>query len=117
LNQKDHVLQESSFHLKCVPLNQRGKSPKELQMYLFLKLHPNVIAITAMDPDHLDIYGTAEEMEKSFIEFTGNLKEGGLLITRKGLKREQDLTASHHITYHLENIYLYRDNKLTFYYN
>jgi UDP-N-acetylmuramate--alanine ligase len=69
----------------------------------FLKLHPNVIAITAMDPDHLDIYGTAEEMEKSFLEFTGNLKEGGLLITRKGLKREQDLSASHHITYQLEN--------------
>jgi UDP-N-acetylmuramate--alanine ligase len=70
----------------------------------FLKLHPNVIAITAMDPDHLDIYGTAEEMEKSFLEFTRNLKEGGLLITRKGLKREQDLIASHHITYQLENL-------------
>lgn len=69
----------------------------------FLKLHPNVIAITAMDPDHLDIYGTAEEMEKSFLEFTSKLKDGGMLITRKGLKREQDLTASHHITYQLEN--------------
>jgi UDP-N-acetylmuramate--alanine ligase len=69
----------------------------------FLKLHPNVIAISSMDADHLDIYGTAEEMEKSFIEFAGNLKDGGLLMTKKGLKRENDLNAMHHITYQLQN--------------
>jgi len=69
----------------------------------FLKLHPNVIAISSMDADHLDIYGTVEEMEKSFIEFTGNLKNGGLLMTKKGLKRENDLNATHHITYQLQN--------------
>ena len=69
----------------------------------FLKLYPNVIAISSMDPDHLDIYGTAEEMEKSFIQFTGNLKVPGLLITKKGLKREADLVASQHLTYHLDN--------------
>lgn len=70
----------------------------------FLKLYPNIIAITAMDPDHLDIYGTADEMEKAFIQFTGNLKSTGLLITRKGLKREHDLKSENHITYHLDNV-------------
>ena len=69
----------------------------------FLKLHPNVIAISSMDEDHLDIYGTADEMEKSFIQFTGNLKVPGLLITKKGLKREADLVSSEHLTYHLDN--------------
>jgi UDP-N-acetylmuramate--alanine ligase len=70
----------------------------------FLKLHPNVIAISSMDPDHLDIYGTADEMENSFIQFTGNLKVPGLLITKKGLKREADLVSSEHLTYHLDNV-------------
>jgi len=37
----------------------------------FLKLFPSIAVISSMDPDHLDIYGTAEEMEKSFIELTG----------------------------------------------
>ena len=30
----------------------------------FLKLSPDIAVLTAMDPDHLDIYGTAEEVEK-----------------------------------------------------
>lgn len=70
----------------------------------FLKLCPNVIAISSMDPDHLDIYGTVDEMEKSFIQFIGNLKVAGLLITKKGLKREADLVSSQHLTYHLDNV-------------
>jgi len=28
----------------------------------FLKLNPSIAVVTAMDPDHLDIYGTVEEM-------------------------------------------------------
>ena len=69
----------------------------------FLKLHPNIIAITAMDADHLDIYGTAYEVEQSFLAFTRNLKESGLLISKKGIQREAELSASNHFTYHLEN--------------
>ena len=36
----------------------------------FLKLVPDVAVITAMDPDHLDIYGTPEEVEKAFVQFS-----------------------------------------------
>jgi UDP-N-acetylmuramate--alanine ligase len=36
----------------------------------FLKLSPDVAVISSMDADHLDIYGTAAEMENSFIEFS-----------------------------------------------
>jgi UDP-N-acetylmuramate--alanine ligase len=32
----------------------------------FLRLHPKCIAVTAMDADHLDIYGTYEEMLKGY---------------------------------------------------
>lgn len=69
----------------------------------FLKLSPDVAIITAMDPDHLDIYGTAEEMEKAFIHFSGKIKEGGLLISKFGLKRTKDLKGSKHLTYSVQN--------------
>lgn len=69
----------------------------------FHKLSPDIAVITAMDADHLDIYGTAEVMEEAFIEFTRKIKEGGWLISKYGLKRTMDLKATHHITYHLNN--------------
>jgi UDP-N-acetylmuramate--alanine ligase len=46
----------------------------------FLTLHPDFVVITALDADHLDIYGTAENLKKSFVEFTGNISENGKLI-------------------------------------
>lgn len=69
----------------------------------FLKLSPDVAIITAMDPDHLDIYGTAQEMEKAFIDFSGKIKAGGLLISKFGLKRTKDLKGSKHLTYSVQN--------------
>ena len=69
----------------------------------FLKLYPDVISISSMDPDHLDIYGTAEEMESAFIQFTGNLKENGLLLTKKGLKREKDFHVANRLSYALDD--------------
>lgn len=69
----------------------------------FLKLSPDVAIITSMDPDHLDIYGTAENMEDAFIEFASKLKPGGLLISKYGLERSNDLKAAHHTSYDLDN--------------
>ncbi len=69
----------------------------------FLKLSPDVAVITSMDPDHLDIYGTAAEVEKAFVEFSQKVKEGGCLITKLGLSREADLKAAHHYTYDYQN--------------
>lgn len=70
----------------------------------FHKLSPDVAVITAMDPDHLDIYGTAEAMEEAFIEFTRKIKPGGWLISKHGLTRYSDLVADNHITYHLNDV-------------
>jgi UDP-N-acetylmuramate--alanine ligase len=69
----------------------------------FLRLSPDVAVISAMDPDHLDIYGTTAAMEEAFIEFTGKIKPGGLLISKFGLPREKELKAPNHFTYHLQN--------------
>lgn len=69
----------------------------------FLKLFPDIAVLTAMDADHLDIYGTAEEVEAAFIQYTKNIKTGGTLIAKHGLHRAKDLTASNIITYSLQN--------------
>jgi UDP-N-acetylmuramate--alanine ligase len=68
----------------------------------FLKLHPNVAVITAMDADHLDIYGTAREVEQAFIDFSGKLKPGGLLLSKWGLARSGELKGDERLTYGLE---------------
>ncbi len=70
----------------------------------FHKLSPTIAVITAMDADHLDIYGTAEAMEEAFIEFTRKIKPKGWLISKYGLKRKNDLVAANHITYHLNDV-------------
>lgn len=69
----------------------------------FLRLSPDIAVITAMDADHLDIYGTEEAMEEAFIEFSGKVKQDGLLLSKFGLKRGSDLDAANHQTYSLQN--------------
>lgn len=69
----------------------------------FLKLHPDIAVLTAMDADHLDIYGTVEEMEKAFIQYTANIKPGGTLLAKHGLHRGADLKGDHKLTYSLQN--------------
>ncbi|WP_298488716.1 UDP-N-acetylmuramate--L-alanine ligase [uncultured Maribacter sp.] len=51
----------------------------------FLQLSPSMACITSMDADHLDIYGTEEELKNSFKEFTKRIKPNGKLFVRKGL--------------------------------
>jgi UDP-N-acetylmuramate--alanine ligase len=65
----------------------------------FLKLSPDVAIITAMDADHLDIYGTEENMQDAFVEFTTKIKENGCLIVKHGLKRMDDFKVKDICTY------------------
>lgn len=49
----------------------------------FMQLRPDMITITATDPDHLDIYGDGDQCIAAFREFAGNLREGGKLIVHE----------------------------------
>ena len=69
----------------------------------FLKLSPDIAIISAMDADHLDIYGTAESVEQAFIDFSKRVKPGGLLIRQFGLKRGKELGGDRQLTYSLQN--------------
>ena len=51
----------------------------------FLTLYPDIAVITAIDADHLDIYGSNTSMITSFNDFANNIKKGGTLITKKSL--------------------------------
>lgn len=46
----------------------------------FLQLYPTSLLVTAMDPDHLDIYGTPEEMVRCYEEFMTQVRPGGHLF-------------------------------------
>lgn len=69
----------------------------------FLKLHPHIALVSAMDADHLDIYGTVEAMEQAFIDFTSLIPSEGLLVFKHGLARADSLEAPQKISYHLED--------------
>lgn len=46
----------------------------------FLTLNPNIAGITAIDSDHLEIYGSMEKIEEEFVQFANQIVDGGKLI-------------------------------------
>ena len=47
-------------------------------------LNPWIAIITSADPDHLDIYGTAEAYRESFEKFTSLIRSDGHLLLKSG---------------------------------
>lgn len=58
----------------------------------FLTLHPDIAIVTAMDPDHLDIYGDESHLHESFGLFVDQVEEDGLRIIKKGLPLASDIS-------------------------
>jgi len=48
----------------------------------FLRLNPDIAVITAVDTDHLDIYGSLKNIEDAFVEFTQKVKQDGCVISQ-----------------------------------
>lgn len=51
----------------------------------FLRLYPDVAAVTSADADHLDIYGTHEAVKEAFSQFVGQIRHGGALVIKEGV--------------------------------
>jgi UDP-N-acetylmuramate--alanine ligase len=67
----------------------------------FLQLHPAIAVITAMDADHLDIYGDLEHVQEAFRAFASQVS--GVLVKKFGLPvSEKDTDAKIH-TYHFDD--------------
>ena len=54
-------------------------------------LNPYMAVITAVDPDHLDIYGTPEAYRESFEHFSSLIRPDGCLVMKKGLQLQPRL--------------------------
>ncbi len=54
----------------------------------FLHLKPQLALISAVDSDHMDIYGDRQKMLESFELFTHNIDPNGQLLYRKGVEQE-----------------------------
>ena len=67
----------------------------------FLHLHPQLACITSIDPDHLDIYGSAAEVESAYKSFFGQIKQVGIVeksIPLPGLTYSIKETADYYVT-------------------
>jgi UDP-N-acetylmuramate--alanine ligase len=47
----------------------------------FLELHPRVAIITAVEPDHLDYYGSFEAVKAAFQQFVDGMAADGVVVT------------------------------------
>lgn len=85
--------------------NKRAVAVIEADEYdrSFLRLQPDMAVLTAMDADHLDIYGTVSALQDAFIQYTLQIKPGGYLIYKQGLKRNEEMGGENKITYSLKN--------------
>ena len=83
----------------------------------FLRLHPDMAVITAADADHLDIYGSWEEVRKSFEVFVSQIHQDGKLIIKQGIELKPrnpgievyTYALDRHADYYAENIRLEND--------
>lgn len=90
-NFNSNVLIDSSTDFTVIEADEFDRS--------FLRLHPFASIITAMDPDHLDIYGDAAHFYESFQEYA-NKHEQKLVVYKYGLPLKE--TNFNGITYGIE---------------
>ena len=71
----------------------------------FLHLHPTIAAITSMDADHLDIYGQAEELKRTFLSFAEKVTDKSNFFFKKGLELEgNSIAIEEKADYQIENV-------------
>lgn len=72
----------------------------------FLKFYPKLAIITNIEDDHLDHYGTEENIYQAFKQFVGNIREDGkaiLCVDNMKVRRLTNETDKPFITYGLED--------------
>ena len=61
----------------------------------FLKFHPTISVITNIEPDHMEYYGTVENLMGTFARFAVMLSKGGLLVINSDNPNNRTLLDSH----------------------
>lgn len=57
----------------------------------FHRLSPDMAVITAVDTDHLDIYGSKDKIDEAFVEFANKIAEEGFLVVKSNQTIEEKL--------------------------
>lgn len=77
----------------------------------FLHLSPDIACITSMDVDHLDIYGNAESIERSFVEFAELIQNRENLLVKKGLPlKGKSVAVNESADYEAQNVRIENGN-------
>ena len=76
-NYKSNLLLSCKSDLTVIEADEYDRS--------FHQLSPYMVAISSVDPDHLDIYGTVDAYRESFIHFTSLIRENGVLLMKDGI--------------------------------
>ncbi len=67
----------------------------------FLHLYPFATVITAIDADHMDIYGRIDELYTAYNQFVSQTDKEGLLLVKKGLQIDRKQVKCRVYTYSL----------------
>lgn len=76
MNEASNLIMDGNSNTVVVEADEYDRS--------FLHLHPAISAITAIDPDHLDIYATAEGYQEGFEQYARLVTEA--VVIRKGFR-------------------------------
>ena len=69
----------------------------------FHRLSPDIAIITAVDTDHLDIYGTKENIEEAFLIFIERIKKNGTVVAQKNIPILDRINGPNLLTYSLSD--------------
>jgi UDP-N-acetylmuramate--alanine ligase len=95
-NYNSNYIDSTEYHPNAKPLETGGGKAHVVVIEAdefdrsFHRLHPDMAVITAVDTDHLDIYGTKEAIDEAFLEFTNKISEEGFLV----MKQDQSINDS-----------------------
>ncbi len=68
----------------------------------FLHLQPQLALVTAVDADHLDIYGDRSKIVEAFEKFIAQIKPGGALVIKQGAGLNTERAKAKVYTYDLK---------------
>ncbi|WP_196594409.1 UDP-N-acetylmuramate--L-alanine ligase [Pectinatus sottacetonis] len=77
----------------------------------FLKFFPYIAVVTNIEDDHMDHYGTMENIIKAFDQFVGQVTEGGtavLCLDHENVRTIANCTKKNYISYAIDNDADYR---------
>jgi len=80
----------------------------------FLELSPDYSIITSMDADHLDIYGEADELKRSFVEFIEKTNTTGLIFAHSSLDLSLYTGKTSILTYGFDSVSNWKGQNLRY---